>query len=96
MIELRTYEDNMWRLAMKRTIKEHLNGERHIQIAQKCMKRLAGLLGCRPDSLKIEGNTSYIDFRKDETLIIPLFPNVGPFGQSVLAIWHTANKIMFA
>lgn len=65
---------------MERMIEDHLNSKNHIRIAQICMKRLAKLLGCKPDSVKIEGNTSYFDFERDA---------------ASMNIWQSANKIIF-
>lgn len=76
----------------ERTIKNHLNSENHIRIARSIVKHLAGLLGCSPDSVKIEGNTSYIDFNQSVPLSIQCISN----GNSpAMAVWQTANEIAY-
>lgn len=74
----------------KSTIREHLNGAKHIQIARNCMKHLAKLLGCKPNSVSIEGNTSYIDFEQNKSSLTI------PFISDKLVVWQMANKIMFS
>lgn len=71
------------------TIREHLNSAKHIKIARKCMKRLAELLGCKSNSVKIEGNTSYDDFQRNTaSLTMPIISDK-------LFVWQFANKIIF-
>lgn len=70
----------------KTTIREHLNSAKRIQIARNCVKSLAKLLGCEPNSVKIEGNISYIDFKQNKSSLTIPFNSV---------VWQMANKIVF-